>query len=462
MSLSIKRTFYRQWGLFIVMCLLSSGISAAEAAYIPSIQSLLKSRVFDSYVEPSTNRKESDNKVVSGNTLVLSKAEQKKTTRQLNLHRAVQLAFINNKTILAAYERLGGSEEDLKHSGNWSGPSFMTDSLSPDFKTSRIVSIAQSISDFVMVPSRQRIAASQLQTVNFEIVDMLFQRIQDIKTQYYAYQAAQESVRLVEALYKFDLKEEAWIRKEWKSGKGSELDFVSRRILSDQSKLEWEKSRSRERVARHKLIEIVGVDLNAEGWVISGKDRDLPLAEPSLSLLENTARNRRLDLFILNEQLKTSQLQLAYKKLSRWDGVMLGLQYRKEMGIKETLSPTLTLPIDVLFGASVTDESARIRELELLISAKQIQIISEVRIAFEELVMARAHFEMYQNELLPLYQKKLKLIEHPHKDTVLGFTSFFDAKHNVILAEREVIDSERLYWTKHAELERVVGVELED
>lgn len=383
----------------------------------------------------------------------------------ITLPEAIRLALIHNPAIQAAYENLGISQAEFKQSGLFHNPEFSGSILFPQEEGNSEIefSIEQAISDFLIVPLQKKSADAALEIAKFQKEDTIFQLIQEIKAAYYSFQTAQKSVEMVNEIYLASELSKALSEKQYNAGNISELSYISEKTLLDYADIEQEKALLEVTLAKEKLSQLIGVDLDQENIRIATEDITLPATEPSLNSLEAMALEKRLDLAILKQSLRAATADLSQKRAAIFEDIKLGLDYKKEVTGETRMGPKLAFPLPLFnMGTQGVKEEAHMRELEHLIAAKEKSIRSEVRIIYKELMACRKIAAIYENRLIDDLTKQVDLTQQHYNAMLQGVYTLLQMKQLEVKARKESLEAIRNYWIKHTELERAIGGELNE
>ena len=112
--------------------------------------------------------------------------------KPLTVNRAVQIALLNNRELLATFEDVGVSAADLREAGMWKNPSFDLSVRFPDRPPSGAnweEAVAFDLLDLLMLPLRKRVAADHLAAAQLRVADETVRLVAEVKTAMYALQA---------------------------------------------------------------------------------------------------------------------------------------------------------------------------------------------------------------------------------------------------------------------------------
>jgi cobalt-zinc-cadmium efflux system outer membrane protein len=218
--------------------------------------------------------------------------------------------------------------------------------------------------------------------------------------------------------------------------------------------------------ARERLNVLLGLPGSATDWKASLHLPPLPAADPDPAGLERRAIEQRLDIGAARFGVDLVGRALALKRGTRFFpvGIEVGLNQEKDTDGTRLRGPqiAIALPIFDTGAASIARLEAEQRRAQRQLEQLAIEIRSEVRLARDRLIGARALVETHEGTLLP---KRREVLEQ----TLLHYNMMLLGVYDLLLARREETEAgqaataaRRDYWIARSRLEHAVGGELAD
>ena len=384
---------------------------------------------------------------------------------ELSLSSAVQIALLNNTTLLATYEELSLAQADVVQAGLLRNPVFSAniataerDALDPNI----IFGVTQDFLDVLMLPARKRIAASQFEAAKMRVADQVLALASDVRTAFLMLQGA-EQVLAMRRLVAASARAAAELAgRQQEAGNLSDLSLAVEQGLYEQIKLDAARSEADVLSARERLTRLMGVWGLDTAWKIKPRLPDVPTVEVDFDHLEALAVAQRLDLDALLRETQALSHALSVVKSTRWTpGITAGVDVArlKSGGGTIVVGPkaSVELPIFDQRQAMVARLRAELRASELRYTSKAIDVRSEVRLARDRVIFTRRVVEHYRTVLVPLRERIVALSQQEYDAMLLGVYQLLLAKQNEVSTYREYIEAARDYWLARSDLERAVG-----
>jgi cobalt-zinc-cadmium efflux system outer membrane protein len=145
---------------------------------------------------------------------------------------------------------------------------------------------------------------------------------------------------------------------------------------------------------------------------------------------------------------------------TRWlPGIDIGAEIGRLTTGRVAIGPSasIELPIFDQQRAVLARLEALTRQTEHKTAATAIAARSEVRVAFDRLLVARRAAHHYKTVMIPLREQIVALSQKEYGAMLLGVYQLIQSKQAEISAYREYIEIVREYWAARSELERAVG-----
>jgi cobalt-zinc-cadmium efflux system outer membrane protein len=394
---------------------------------------------------------------------------------QLSLDTALKIALTNNNEIQAVFQDIGIARADVWQATLFRNPTFDGFVRFPNHDTvgegdqmrsaqnNVELSVSQDFIDVLLMPFKRRIASAEYKSVKLRVADAVLGFILDVKRAYYTAQAAEQTRELQKTVLEAAEAAVELGERQLKAGNIKELEFSIEQAAYEETKLEYEKIRAEELLAREPLNQLMGLAGNdADVWKISSSLPDLPEADPKLEDLETLALSQRLDLAAIREQTKALKRRLTATRFGIIPEAELGINTEKEIDGGRVTGPSWKVEVPVWDQqlAQGSKVKAQWRQSRFQEAAYEVKVRSEVRQAAINLEKARTAAEAYRDKIIPDREKIVALYLKDYNYMLSGVYQLLNAKQTEIHARLEYIESIKDYWTSLAALERAVGGKL--
>ena len=383
--------------------------------------------------------------------------------KPLTVNRAVQIALLNNRELLATFEDVGISAADLREAGLWKNPSFDLSVRFPDRPPSGAnweEAVAFDLLDLLMLPLRRRVAADHLAAAQLRVADETLRLVAEVKMAVYGLQG--DDAMLAHQRTIVDIQGTALdlAQRQHEAGNITDLALGQQQAAYNAARLDLAMAENDQREHREKLNRLLSLWGGDTAWKIAGGLPPVPESDVPLRGLESLAVAQRLDLAAAQLELAGVVRALGLTKTYRYIGALeFGVDTERDSDRTNLTGPTLRLELP-LFNqgqARVAKGQAELRRAERKLEALAIGIRSDVRALHDKLVALRDTARFYQNEIVPVRRAITAGMLLHYNGMLVGNFELFLTRAEQIEAEHQSIAALRDYWTTRAELERAVG-----
>lgn len=383
--------------------------------------------------------------------------------RELTVDGAVQVALLNNKTLLATYEDISVAQADLVQAGLLQNPVFGAGILFPVAGTAQTggsVSVSQDFLSVFTLAARKRVATAELEAAKLRVADAVLRTAFDVETAFFMLQSARQVAAMRRTILEAGDAALDLARRQREAGNINDLDLANQETLYEQVRTDLVRSDADVVTAREMLTRLMGVWGSDATYHVAEKLPELPAAEISVEHIEAVGIRGRFDLGAAHAEAQAASYALAMAKNYRFFGTTsLGGSFERSPEGFSVAGPnaSLELPLFDQKQAMIARLEAQTRAALARETAIAVDIRSEVRAAAGRLVAARAVVDRYAKVVVPLRQRVVELSRQQYNAMLLGAYQLLQAKQNEVNAYREFIEALRDYWTARAELERATG-----
>lgn len=382
---------------------------------------------------------------------------------ELTVDATVQVALLNNPTLLASYEDLSLSQADLVQAGLLRNPVFsasITTAERENLDPNVIFGVTQDFLDVLLLPARKKIARTQLEQARYRLVDGVLEIAARTRAGYFTLQAALQIIAMRSQITEAAQAAIELATRQHEAGNINDLDLANETAAYEQIKLDLARSQLDAVAAREELAKLLGVWGEDVHFKVPPRLPELPNEEVSLEHLESAAIAQRADLAAAGRQVQALAYATSLAKSSRWTGMVnVGADVARLTSGNVVVGPTasIELPIFDQRQAVIARLEALRRGAERTEQAIAIDIRSDVRKTRMRLVTLRRFVERYRTVIVPTRENVVRLSQQQYDAMLLGVYQLLQARQAEINAYREYVETLRDYWIARSDLERAVG-----
>jgi cobalt-zinc-cadmium efflux system outer membrane protein len=383
--------------------------------------------------------------------------------KPLTVNRAVQIALLNNRDLLATFEDVGVSVADLREAGFWKNPSIDLSVRFPDRAPSGAnweEAAAFDLLDLLMLPLRKRVAADHLAAAQLRVADETLRLVAEVKVA--VYDLLGDEAMLAHRRTIVDIQNSALdlTQRQHEAGNVTDLALGQQQAAYNTARLELAMTENAQREHREKINRLLSLWGGDTAWKIGGELPALPESDVPLRGLESLAVAQRLDLSAAQTELAGVVRALGLTKTYRYIGALsFGVDTERDTDRKNLTGPRLSLELPIFNQgqARIARGEAELRRAERKLESLAIGLRSDVRMLHDKLAALRETARFYQNEIVPTRRAITAGMLLHYNGMLVGNYELFLTRTEQIEAEHKAIESLRDYWTTRAELERAVG-----
>ena len=387
--------------------------------------------------------------------------------QELTIDEAVQIALLNNRSLLATYEELGIAQADLVQAGLLRNPTFGASFRFPDKtvgghrSTNTEFSVVQDFLDLLVRPLRKKVAATQFEQTKLRVGNAVLNLAAEVRSFYYTLQADEQTLEMRRTVVQATEAAVDIATRQHDAGTLKTLDLANQQGFHDQAKLDMTRTDIQIVANRERLNRLMGIWGADTIWKLPERLPELPESEIPMEHLESIAVSQRLDLAAARQETQVIAHALSLTRRYRYFYVFdVGVDSEHDVADDVTFTGpnlTLELPIFDRRQASISRLEAQLRQSLQRLASLAIDIRSEVREIRERLLAARNVAKYHHDSILPLRQRIVDESQLYYNGMLIGVYELLLAKQNQINAGREYIETLRDYWIARSDLERAVG-----
>lgn len=382
--------------------------------------------------------------------------------QELTIDAAVQIALLNNPEIQAIFEEIGIAHADLVQAGLFQNPIFEGYVRFPDHPSLHLntaFSVTQNFLDLFLIPLRQKIASVELEQAHLRVSNAVLNLAFEVQETFYSFQFEQIKRDLLDSLGLATEAASQLATAQREQGNINDLEFHSRMNEYLESQLELTQNQNELIRLREKLNKLLGFSTSELHCRILGHLPELPIEEVPAECLESMALSQRLDLQIARRELERIARTLGVKQWWAYTNAAVGISTEHEAeGFQET-GPALigSIPIFNYGQADRARLHSMYRQRRERLKALEIEVLSDLRAARDQLNVNRSLVLTYKKDLLPLQEQIVAMSQRFYNTMTLGVYQLLDAKRKELQIQISYHTQLKKYWVSRVELDRALG-----
>ncbi|MBP9855612.1 MAG: TolC family protein [Candidatus Omnitrophica bacterium] len=378
---------------------------------------------------------------------------------------AVAIAFLNSPVIKAQLSSLGISEADMREAGILRNPKVLYKTRTSDEEGSKRnteIEIKQDVFDLLLWPLRKKIAGTRFQASQYEAAHQMTDFIKDVRLSYLEWLTAMHKQTLADDYFKAQEASLEIARRQKEAGNINTLKMTEAQAMFQKAKIESLKTKQETQTRTERLRTMLGLKPDQFFMEETVQIPDLPKENLVVTELEKKALDRRLDLLVKRQEIKTLEQSQNLSGLGFFPDVEVGYNQESETsGIK--LKGVVVEGEVPLFNRKQAERMGSKASLETSkhqLDAMEQQTLLEVRLAYQDLMTSRQIVEAYK-EAMPAYQQMIKETLYEYNFMLTDVFHLLESKQAELETKKEYVDALKGYWASRIELENAVGEKLD-
>lgn len=379
----------------------------------------------------------------------------------LTVERAVEIAFVRNPHIRAAYAELGIAQADVLEASRPGNPTLGYVDLRPqDGGRSQITrSVSLEFADLLFLPARARLARSDFERVRHSVGAALVDLEARVETAWFEYVSAQQVAEMRAAVARTAAAAGELAQRLRDAGNISPRDLTLELAAAGEARVAAARASADAIRARSVLAELLGVSTR-ETWRTTGRlPAPMPAGDLPAGLVEQ-ALAARLDVAAARREVDVLESGLGLTRRWRWLGVIeVGYERESETGGARLRGPSLAiqLPIFNQNQSAVLRAQAQLEAARARLSVLEFTARDEVIAGIDRLATAHEIAEAYRTALVPQREAVVARTLEEFNFMLVGAFELLQAKREGYDAYQEYLEAVRDYWLTRTELRRAAG-----
>jgi len=378
---------------------------------------------------------------------------------------AVRLALQQHPRVLQAYAKLGIGHAELDEARRIGNPSFGFARLSTDgHGSAQIVrSLSLGLTDVLLLPSRKRLAAAELERLQHEVAAELLEFASEVETAWYEAASAQQIAAMREIVAHAAEQSAALAQRFFDAGNIHRLQLEQERAAASRARIAAVRAAADAQRARSALAGLIGQPLDG-AWTLQAQLPEPLAVSYDPDQLVERALQQRVDLAAARQALALREDALGVTRRWRWLGEVEVEYERENEGDERLRGPALSLQLPIFNQGqgAVARAQAELSEARAELDALLLSVRNEAKLGVQQLMVARDIAERYRTALVPQLETIVARSQERVNYMLMGVFELILAKQEEYDAYQEYLEAVRDYWIARAALRRVVGGALPD
>lgn len=378
----------------------------------------------------------------------------------LDADTAVRIALLNNRELRAHLRELGIPASELLSAGTIANPGIEFEVL-PERDSRYELRVEYDLTSLLMAPLRRRAAADELEAARLATASDIIQLGYDVRTRFYAFQAADERRQLaeksLEALAAARDAAEALVN----AGNVPALNAASHIAAYERARAELGRLQLEAAERREDMQRSLGLRGDETQWQTRERLHDAPEQLDLPHDFEHVALDANLDLRAAKKHLEGLAKQSGIAQTEGWLPEVVAdahaLRLKSDSGEREAWRWGAGVRLEVpLFDR----KQGRLGGIESRFDAGSeryqglaIAVRSAARDATNRLTSSQARARQYKTVIVPAQRAVLAQTLLQYNAMQLGIFQLLSAQRELLNTEFEYVDTLRDYWDARAEVE---------
>lgn len=380
----------------------------------------------------------------------------------LTPERSIQLAFLRNSEIRAAYAELGIAQADVLEAIRLVNPTFGYADLQPSGSGGRSQitrSLSVDFADLLLLPARGRFARAEFESAKQRIANTLLELATGVQNAWYEYVGAQQVAAMREAAARAADAAAEFARRSKDAGNLTPRELALQLAAASEARIAAARATAQAIESRTALASQLGLSAREKWDTPARLPAPLPtdaaeaaLVEQALSARFDVAAGRR-DVALLEDALGITR---RWRLLGK---VEVGYERESETDGERLRGPSLSiqLPLFNQGQGAVLRAGSQLEFARARLAALELSTRNDVVLGLDRLTAAREIAERYRTALVPQREAVVGRTLEEQNYMLVGVFELLQAKREELDAYQEYLEAVRDYWLARVELRRAIG-----
>lgn len=377
---------------------------------------------------------------------------------ELTADEAVAIALTNNPRLKVVLSELGVARADFLDATTISNPILELEWRVPKRPYNPFeITIAQSILDLVQLPRRKAAGKAAFEAAKSRVAADVLALAAGVRDDYYSLLAATQRLAASRTAAEAARTAAELALRQHSAGNITDLQLEHHQAAYEQAKVTLSRDEEELLVWRETLMRGMGLRDASIEWSVAADFPPLPEREPEMTEIDLAAR--RLDLIVATRELESLRRLLGISRVEGIGEIVADVHREREPEGEITTGPGIEVPIPIFNRGTArrARAQAELTRAEQHLAALGVEAASQVRVARERLLAARARVEYYRDVIVPRRTRIVELTKLEQNAMVTGVYDVLRARRDETEARREMADVQREYWQARNELERAMN-----
>lgn len=382
--------------------------------------------------------------------------------KPLSIDNAVRIALVKSTRMRTLYARLGLAQAELYDASRLSNPSLGMLRQTGGDTSKTTWSITQNFTELLFLNYRKRVSHSQWLQAQRQIAAEVLVLEADVRNAYYTYVGAELIAQMRQRHVTLTNAASQYAQQLFSAGNISQLQLSREQAQASQALVQARNAFVVAQSAQSRLLTLLGLPMNSN---IKAANSNLTLPLPrALNTdepgLQEWAKQQRLDLSALREQVEMMDTQLTHTKRWRWlGGASITLNSEQENGVSRLngVGGAIDLPIFNQGSGTLMRVRATMEATQANLAQLELEIGNDITVRVAELQSSLANVEEYRQRLIPLREQVVSLSQQQQTFMLIGTFELLEAKQQEMDSYERYLEAVRDYWITYNELMRDIG-----
>ena len=380
--------------------------------------------------------------------------------KPLTADSAVQIALLNNRGLQATYGELGIAQAEVVSAGRLANPLVSGQRWSKGESFKSEIGIEFNFLSLLLLPKKLQMMKTNFEYAKLRVADEAVRTAAEARSQYYRALGVQQTVALQQATVASAEAAAELAARQYNAGNLNLKKQVRHQVFYAESLSQLARTRQLAFNEREKLNRVMGLWGTRTDWKLPDRLPEVPAARPRYDNLEALALEQRLDVQAAKQEMQVLAERLGITNATRFiETLAVGYGVLSESDAPRRFGPSIEfeLPIFDQGTGRVARDDARLRQGAERLAELAINVRSEVREKYNDLLSSYDQVAHWQKAVVPLRRKILAQTQLSYNGMLEGIYDLLDSYRENLRTGQSVIDAVKEYWTAHAELGRSVG-----
>ncbi len=377
---------------------------------------------------------------------------------ELTADEAVAIALTSNPRLQVALADLGMARADLLDAMTISNPILELEWRLPARPYNPYeITIAQSILDLIQLPRRRAAGRAAFEAAKSRAAADVLALAAGVRDDYYALLAATHKLAASRTSTEAARTAAELAVRQHSAGNLTDLELEHHQAAYERAKVTLSRDEEDVLARREALIRAMALTDASVQWTLAADFPPLPDREPEPATSD--LATRRLDLIVATRELDALRTLLGLARTEGIGEIVADVHLERDAGGEKTTGPGIEVPIPIFNrgAARRARAQAQLTRAEQQLAALTIDASSEVRLARERLLAARARVEYYRDVIVPRRTRIVELTKLEQNAMLVGLYDVLRARQDETEARREFADVQREYWEARGNFERAMN-----